>query len=158
MSRNKILTRICIAFAILCLGIGYFLSNYLIIINVTESLPNFAFIVHKGQKPQYYGQIIAFKVNPKNYYGEVNFIKKLAGLPNDVVTVQNRFFYINGKFIAYAKEKAKNNRVLALGASGKIPAHKYFLFSEHPDSYDSRYEDIGLVDDDSIIGTATPIL
>jgi len=38
--------------------------------------------------------------------------------------------------------------------TGKIPAHKFFAYTPHRDSFDSRYKEIGLIDEKDIIGTA----
>jgi type IV secretory pathway protease TraF len=38
--------------------------------------------------------------------------------------------------------------------SGKIPPHKFFAYTPHKDSFDSRYKEIGLIDEKDIIGTA----
>ena len=36
----------------------------------------------------------------------------------------------------------------------KIPQHKFFAYTPHKDSYDSRYQEIGLIDEKDIIGVA----
>jgi conjugal transfer pilin signal peptidase TrbI len=38
-----------------------------------------------------------------------------------------------------------------------IPQGKYFVWTPHIDSYDSRYDEIGLVDERTIIGVAYPL-
>lgn len=48
---------------------------------------------------------------------------------------------------------AKEFRLHAI-ESGKIPAHKFFAYTPHKDSFDSRYQEIGLIDEKDIIGTA----
>ncbi len=39
-------------------------------------------------------------------------------------------------------------------SAGTIPPHKFFAYTPHKDSFDSRYNDLGLIDAKDIIGTA----
>ena len=66
----------------------------------------------------------------------------------------DRNFYINGKKIARAKEMSMMHQPLKVGPVGVIPKGHYFVYTPHYDSYDSRYNDIGWIGPDQVIGTA----
>ena len=52
------------------------------------------------------------------------------------------------------KEKSKKNQKLTAIQSQIISKQKYFFYSLHQDSFDSRYQEIGLIDEKNIVGTA----
>lgn len=132
----------------------YAISPFAILgIRTTESVPGHLFLILKNKMPERDGYV-AFTPPPNRYHNKYRFIKFLGGIPGDQVAQESRNFYINGKFIGYAKEKAMNGDFLELSGAGKIPEGKYFVRGTHPDSFDSRYKDIGLIDEKSIIGTA----
>lgn len=84
------------------------------------------------------------------------------------ITIVDKEVFVAGSLIGvvkpYAKKveesikmktdfDAKKFRLHAI-ESGKIPAHKFFAYTPHKDSFDSRYQEIGLIDEKDIIGTA----
>lgn len=87
--------------------------------------------------------------------------------------ITDKEVYVNGKSIGIVKpfskkllpalEFARNKKEekfsikeFSLNAidAGKIPTHKFFAYTPHKDSFDSRYQEIGLIDEKDIIGTA----
>jgi type IV secretory pathway protease TraF len=84
------------------------------------------------------------------------------------ITIIDKEVYVSGHLIGVAKPyskkveesikvkpdfDAKKFRLHAI-ESGKIPSRKFFAYTPHKDSYDSRYQEIGLIDEKDIIGTA----
>ncbi len=84
------------------------------------------------------------------------------------ITIVDKEVFVAGSLIGvvkpYAKKveelikaktdfDAKKFRLHAIEPS-KIPAHKFFAYTPHKDSFDSRYQEIGLIDEKDIIGTA----
>ena len=135
-------------------------ANYEIVINRSESLPIHAVLIQKGRLPAKPDQIFVFKLqnNPAYNFAEVNFIKLVAGFAGDKIEVVNQDFYITHKFthkfIGTAKTQGLKGETLNPLSSQTIPQHKFFAYTPHPDSYDSRYQQIGLIDEKDIIGTA----
>ncbi len=90
------------------------------------------------------------------------------GFKKKDITILDKEIHIAGRLIGVAKPYAKKVEELIkmksdfdakefrLHAieSGKIPAHKFFAYTPHKDSFDSRYQEIGLIDEKDIIGTA----
>jgi conjugal transfer pilin signal peptidase TrbI len=155
--KNK---QIIIALTALALisGVVLLKNNFLIIHNKSESLPSHWFVISKGQIPQK-DQIFAFKAkdNPAYETGEI-FIKIVGGIAGDAVITKERNFYITNqfgdKFIGTAKTVSLKGQPLTMSDSGIIPPQYYFAYTTHKDSYDSRYQQIGLINETQIIGTA----
>ena len=68
--------------------------------------------------------------------------------------VEKQRVYVKGKMIGVAKTESLKGLPIAMIESGNIPPHKFFAYTPHKDSLDSRYQDLGLVDEKDIIGTA----
>lgn len=139
-------------------GVVWLFSCYYVIgINMTDSLPGKVYLITKGKLPESKDEYISFKA-PGNKVHEQPFIKLVGGIEGDIVTEEFRKFYINGKFIGYAKKHSKTGEKVELGFTGSIPKGCYFVYSNHKDSYDSKYKDIGLVCGADVIGAVHPIL
>ena len=85
------------------------------------------------------------------------------------ITIIDKEAYVAGKLIGVIKPYTKKfedfatkksskfeggERILLPIEPGIIPPHKFFAYTPHKDSLDSRYQDLGLVDEKDIIGTA----
>jgi conjugal transfer pilin signal peptidase TrbI len=88
----------------------------------------------------------------------LTFVKMVKGVPGDVVTREGRDYYINGVKVATAKEFSLKGEPLELGPTGIIPAGRYFVWTPHKDSLDSRYGRAGWISQDDVIGRAKPLL
>jgi conjugal transfer pilin signal peptidase TrbI len=84
-------------------------------------------------------------------------IKQVRGIPQDRVTREDRVFYVNGEVLGVAKIHSLTGTPLQLGPTGLIPNRKYCVGASHVNSYDSRYEEIGWIDEKSIVGVAYPL-
>jgi len=155
--KNKQIIITIIAF-VLIISVASLKNRYLIIHNKSTSLSARWFVISKGKLPQK-DQIFAFKAkeNPAYKTGEI-FIKIVGGIAGDKVITKERDFYIpnqlGDKFIGTAKAVSLKGQLLTMSDSGIIPPHYYFAYTTHKDSYDSRYQQIGLVNETQIIGTA----
>jgi conjugal transfer pilin signal peptidase TrbI len=131
---------------------------YSIGFNWTNSLPYRVFLIKKFERPDKY-DYIAFVPGKTPYYREDQiYVKILGGVQGDEVTAQDRTYAINGESLHIrAKEWSKKGFPLDPGPVGKIPEHKYFVYTPHEDGYDSRYKDIGWIDEKEIVGRAYPI-
>ncbi|GAB4362301.1 MAG: hypothetical protein Kow006_33520 [Gammaproteobacteria bacterium] len=128
-------------------------------INGTPSLPGVLYLVIKGQAPRGRGDLVAFRPPTHRFYPEgMVFIKRVGGLPGDVVSRRGPAFYINGGFVGLAKAETSGGEPLAPGPVGVIPPGAIFVWTGHPDSYDSRYADIGWIAADRIVGRALRLL
>lgn len=138
--------------------------NYKVVVNHSESLPINGVVIELGKIPSVRDQIFVFRLRKNQFYQnkEVNFIKKVGGLPGDNVVVKDREILVDDKVIGTAQliTKGLSNKFdgkkyeLHPLEAGKIPPHKFFAYTPHLDSFDSRYQEIGLIDEKDIIGTA----
>ncbi|MFZ4166263.1 signal peptidase I [Brevundimonas sp. SPF441] len=128
-------------------------------INVTESLPHWAFITDRSDKAVARGDLVEFVAPPTPYYPEgQRFVKRVAGVAGDRVETQARNFYVAGKLVGAAKERARSGEAAPIGPTGVIPEGRIFVVGDHVDSLDSRYAAIGWISADRIIGKVEPIL
>lgn len=128
-------------------------------INMTDSLPNWAFVVDLRDRRPVRGELVAFAPPPNRWYapGAV-FTKQVAGVPGDVVERRDRDFYVAERFVGHAKLVSKDGTPTTVGPTGIIPAGRYFVVTGHPDSLDSRYAEIGWIEASRILGVARPVL
>lgn len=127
--------------------------------NVSESLPQSVFLVLKGDKSALaIGEYVAFRwVGNEPFAPGTGLLKRVGGVPGDVVTAVDREFYVNGQAVGRAKSHSKMGRPLAIGPVGRIPADHYYMRAPHRDSLDSRYALTGWVSTDQVIGRAVPV-
>lgn len=148
--------------SVVCLSVGYALTHavghyYTVDINLTKSLPYHVLWVDKTELPAK-GDFIAFKVaNNPQYPTGLLFGKIVGGVEGDVVTREGRQFYVNDTPVVYAKAYSRLGRPLAVGPTGTIPAGHFFVYTNHEDSYDSRYAEIGWVTPAQVVGRAVPL-
>ena len=126
------------------------------------------------------GDVIVFR-SPSE--PEVNLIKRLVGLPGDHVAVRNNQVFINGvpmplradgryaggfgfngsplvqeRFGSAAHELLLASQRFATDFDGVVPSGRYFFMGDNRnDSEDSRFEDVGFVPRENLIGHAVRI-
>mgnify|MGYP001569929067 CR=1 FL=1 len=134
--------------------LGYAVSPWVKIgFNGTSSVNGYVFLIVKNVAPER-GELMAFWPKKNNFYNNIWFVKYVKGMPGDVIDVKDRGVYINGSHVGDAKTKSKTDGDLHVVSPGVIPAQHYFAWTPHKDSFDSRYEEIGLVSENSVIGRA----
>lgn len=138
---------------LLVLGITYQLSNHVCLVySKTTSLPYNFFLQLKNVKPLR-GHYTCF--HSPWYGGKV--IKKVVGREGDVLsydssnTLQLEILDINSLWlgrqlkIGKPKKQSKDGRILTPLKPGAIPEGMIFVSGEHERSFDSRYEELGLI-------------
>lgn len=127
-------------------------------INGSTSINGFLFWVSKIEKPNK-GELAAFNPPDGNLYpDDMWFGKYIIGVEGDIVTVDDdRNVFINNNKIGYAKPLSSGGKTLGVIKGGIIPKGYYFMWTSHVDSYDSRYTDIGLINEKDIFGKLYPI-
>lgn len=154
--------RIRLACSLIVIGIlvavGYAVSPWIKLgINRNESIEGTFFIILKGARPDV-GHMAAFWPPQNQLYRNTWFVKYLRGQGGDVVrvdTLQDHFLvYINDVYVGPAFRESESGKELTPIPPGVIPAGKYFVWAPHPRSFDSRYSDIGYIDESDFIGRA----
>ena len=143
----------------LWLGIKDMTSRYGFAINLTQSLPNWAFITDRQDKDLQRGDLVEFSPPPTPHDPvKTHFVKRVAGVAGDQVEARGRRFYVAGQFVGLAKTRSKSGQIAIAGPVGTIPPGHYFVVGEHVDSLDSRYAMIGWIGAERVIGKAVPVL
>ncbi|MFH0810118.1 MAG: signal peptidase I [Pseudomonadota bacterium] len=133
--------------------------HYVLGLNLEPCLKQRLFIiVCKDARPRQ-GDFVSFRFmvagDRYHHFGQV-FIKRVAGVPGDELSVQGRSYLLNGVHVGNARRHDSQGRPVGhFSWSGRIPAGKYFAMGDSPDSYDSRYW--GFVNEAWVIGKAVPI-
>lgn len=144
-------------------GLSRWSSAHALMINESESLPNWAFLVEAGRFPTR-GAYVVF--NPgrdplvRKYFGEhpSPFAKIAYGIPGDVVSRERNDVLVNGQRVSRLKPLTRRGDALAAGPVGIIPRGCVFAGTDHKDGFDSRYAAIGFVCGNRIAGVGRPIL
>lgn len=138
-------------------------GSHALMINATQSLPNWAFLVTSGRFPAR-GDYVVFHPGSDpvttKYFGEAPaaFVKIAYALPGDVVTRAGNVVRVNGTPVATLKPLTRRGDPLTAGPVGTVPENCIFAATPHKDGFDSRYAHIGFVCRDRLVGTGHPIL
>lgn len=133
-----------------------------LLFNWTPSLPYRMALMQYGHAAVRRGDLIVF-----SFTGEAQarypglraqpFFKMVRGMPGDVVTVQGRLVYVNGEIAGLAKTHARDHHPLVPIAPMVIPSGHYYVLGTSPDSFDSRYQESGLVKAEQVLGVVVPL-
>lgn len=126
--------------------VGTLMSFTELAVNKSASLPHHYFLIVKGISVDR-GDCISIKGHHPLYTEDLHFIKRIEGLSGDEIAP----LLTDLKAIT---RKGENLSPLALKT---VPEGYVFVRADHPDSYDSRYEEFGLVSVEHIKGRAFPV-
>ena len=138
-------------------------DDHALLINRTESLPVWAFWIHKNRTPER-GEYVFFKppAHPLvvRHFGPKPemFGKIVYGMPGDTVSHRGRDVLVNGRVVAEMKPLTRSGERLTAGPTGTIPSSCYYVGTPHKDGFDSRYAEIGYACAAKIVGTGVPVL
>lgn len=145
-------------------GLEHWQKTHGVFINMSESLPNWAFLVETQRFPTGRGQYVMFdpprSALIRRHFGEDPraFGKIVYGLPGDVVTRKGAIVSVNGTPVARLKPRTRLGEVLRPGPTGTVPEDCLYVGTPHRDGFDSRYAEIGFVCISRIVGIGTPLL
>lgn len=151
---------VCVGVAFVMVGWG--ISPYVGVgFNISKSVDGYVFVVLKTQEPKK-GELAAFYPPKNDFKNDHYFVKYIVGEPGDWVVRKNRSFFINDgrseRYVGDAKELSLKGIKLEASESGLIPAGYVYVATEHKDSFDSRYKQIGWIPKSSIFGRAIRII
>lgn len=134
-------------------------SKFPIIFNVTNSLPQRIFIIHKGDYKFKVGDFVAaYSRGLPNLSDGIKLIKMVRGLPLDKIEVINRKVYINAKECCTINDKTGWWGAIHPVELKVIPKDCYFVVGTSYHSFDSRYKEFGLICKSQILGKAYSLL
>ena len=96
-------------------------------------------------------EIIILEYDPKDFSDKkVEFVKRIIGLPGDTVEIRDSIVYINNKPL---EEDYTNTDLYPDYEKVTVPEGSYFVLGDNrANSMDSRYEEVGFVKEDEIVG------
>jgi len=150
---NKTITFIILSFLTI-LGMSNHIS---LAINISSSLPQHVFLVIKNQAVKKGNYVTFYPKKNSIYDNKIPFTKIVAGTEGDIVKEENRRFYVNNQYIGKAKLVSSKGTPLKKGLTGTIRKNELFVYSPNPDSFDSRYSQIGWIPYGHVVGRAYPI-
>lgn len=146
------------SYIILLAGVVLFIAPFktALLFNKSDSLPHrIYFLVKAGNWGK--GDLVAIKNFNTQYTQNQHFTKKIVGVAGDVVTIEGKHVLVNGIKHAQLKEKTKSNKKLTPAVAQTVPQQYFFVVADHKDSFDSRYQEFGLVRENYIEGKVYPV-
>lgn len=146
------------SYIILLVGVALFIAplRTSILFNKSDSLPHKIYFLVKTRNWQK-GDLVAIQNFATDYTKNQHFTKKIVGVAGDVVTIDGEHVLVNGIKHARLKEKTKSNKKLTPVVAQTIPQQYFFVVADHKDSFDSRYQEFGLVRENYIEGKVYPV-
>jgi conjugal transfer pilin signal peptidase TrbI len=155
---NKKLKRVLFVLVMTNLILGFihfvlFFIPYKLAFNIGDCLPGKVFIIFENEIPRK-NEMIAFWPPHTSKIKKIWFVKILKGTSGDKVAIKSNRIFINHEDLGIVKVKTQDGKKINPIQNTNIRNGKYFVWTSHKDSYDSRYEEIGLIDRHQIIGRA----
>lgn len=107
------------------------------------------FIYKKNDIKRY--DIVVVKMDDKK------IIKRVIGLPNEVIEIKNNETYANGKKLdsSFVSSKTDDFKMSEIGLE-KVPGDSYLVMGDNREvSLDSRYAEVGTIKKEKILGKAS---
>ncbi len=144
-------------------GLGCFIGSICLVFIVSQNL---RFLISETDSLAQHYFIQVLRVPPKlNNYTTVwsdwyrgLIVKKIIGVPGDQIWFDDdNQLLVNDVKIGSYKNIATDGRALHPIAAQIIPNGYVFLAATHPQSFDSRYQELGLVATDQLKGRVFPL-
>ena len=149
-----------ILWAVLVVAVMTILPRYIgLSINQSNSLPFKVFLLLKKAIPCK-GDYVAFTHHrfSRSHTNGPYLIKQVVGVTGDLVQQKNGEIFVGEKSVGVPLSHASDGTpLMPLRFKGLIPKERFFVMAPHERSFDSRYEEVGLVRHEGIAGVAMPI-
>lgn len=153
--RKRLLKLLC--GSALAVAIYAYVSQFAFVaVKMTESIEGMVFVVRVGE-PVQKNSLAMFEASPALFklVGCRRWTKFVAGVPGDVISHKGREVFINGKSVGVALERSTRFKgVIPMTVEGVIPEHFYYVSGTYERSFDSRYQEVGLINEKAFVGRA----
>lgn len=123
-----------------------FFGGYRLCPNLSSSMPYYFFISQPVNNPVFRGEMVGFH-HPTL---KIHVVKSIVGLPGDLIRVLDNKVFVNDFEVGPYQTISKTGKSYTVIAEGIIPEGFYFGYAPAADSYDSRYQEFGLIPSESI--------
>lgn len=144
-------------------------DRWMLSLNLTNSLPGGLYLVERldvtasaserqaaidSAAP---GDLIAFRAGEGGepwYARDTVFIKRVVGVAGDAVVFDpfSNMITVDGYEVGRVKVEARDGTPLNANRITAVPEGELFVSTPHPDSFDSRYEAIGTISAERLVG------
>ena len=127
--------------------------------NVSESLDDVRYLLMLKSTKVKRGDIVSIRGHTPHYVGNYLFTKRVVGLPGDYITKDKTHLTLKAQNGAFAitlplLTQSKEGQPLTPLSHDIVPQGYLFVTGDHLRSFDSRYEEFGLVPMKKIYGKA----
>lgn len=136
----------------LCIPLAFIGPLFGIRYTTSPSLP-YKLFISRPVKHVNRNQYVAFE-HPKT---ETLLAKQIIGVAGDEIAICDNRFYINAQDYGPILEKSTSGITLHPIAQAQIPDGYVFVYAPHEESFDSRYQEFGLVKMEQIQETLWPL-
>jgi len=160
----KKLTKWCLGVYGLAIGafmaMGWWLTTYTQLLeSASESLEGIHYILVYKSASIKRGDIVLIQGHTPQYVGEKPFTKRVIGLAGDRITRGKKGLEIKARNSSVSTifpllKKTKEGQALTALPIQIVPEGTLFVVGDHPRSFDSRYEEFGLVPVEKVWGKA----
>jgi conjugal transfer pilin signal peptidase TrbI len=141
---------------------GYFIGSICLVFIASQNL-RFLISETDSVSQHYFIQVFRLPAKLNNYtvvwsdwyHGLI--IKKIIGVAGSKVWFKDGKLFVNNVQVGSYKNIATDGRILHPIAAQLIPHGYVFLAANHPQSFDSRYQELGLVAIDKLQGRVFPL-
>lgn len=154
----KILVTKCFLYQVGILGLGLVVCfegvtrTTGLALNQSESLPQKVFLVLKGRKI-HRESYLSFQ----NDWFKGSLIKQVIGIEGDKIITDEQGEIWIARRVGKPLPHSKDGKILHPITPGIIPPGYVFTYAPHSRSFDSRYQEVGLVQVDKTLGLAIPL-
>ena len=123
-------------------------------VNIEKSLPFKLFYSEPFKEQNLKGMFIKFRMPVRSRY----LVKEVVGVEGDSISVINDHVFINGKDVGKCLRKSPvSGSKLTPIQSDVVPSGYVYALAYHEHSFDSRYQEFGLIDQTQIKEVLWPI-
>ncbi len=140
------------------MGMGWWLTTYTQLLETTsESLEGIHYLIVIKSSSIKRGDIVSLQGHAPQYVGDHSFTKRVIGFPGDQIIQSKTQLSVkaqNGAFVITLPllEETKEGKTLRPLSLSTVPEGTFFVIGDHPRSFDSRYEEFGLVKKENVWG------
>lgn len=143
-------------FCLILTGLG---SCTQLLENVSESLDDVRYLLILKSTKIKRGDVVSIQGHTPQYVGNYIFTKRVIGLPGDYITRDKAHLTLKAQNGAFAiilplLNQTKEGKPLTPLSFEVVPQGYFFVTGDHLRSFDSRYEEFGLVKKENIYGKA----
>lgn len=95
---------------------------------------------------------LAYIRGHRNKLFQKDFMKRVVGLPGDAIVLQDGALWVGQRWIGRVLSKTRQGVPLTPIAESVVPHGTLFVVGDHERSFDSRYQEFGLVKQSEVWG------